>query len=106
MVVQIFVEIVICCFAFLGIYGAVLWLTRRLFGSRSTVLAIEILTQRDADSAEVLIRDALFSAMGLPSGRIAVMVTEELWENEQLQSVLARYGVSRYCIRNTEKQCY
>ena len=98
MAVQIFVEIVICCLALLGIYSAVHWLARRLFGSRHTVLAIEILTQRDADAAEVLIRDALFSALGLRSGRIVVLTTKELFANDRLRKTMTRYGVDYYLV--------
>ena len=96
--VQIFVELVICFLALLGIYSAVHWIARRFFGSRRTVIAIEILTQRDADSAEMLIRDALFSAIGLPSGRLVVLTKTELLEKEGFRETLKRYGVSYYCI--------
>ena len=98
MVLWIFLEIIICFLALLGIYSAVHWLARRLFGSRHTLFAIEILTQRDADAAEELIRDALFSALGIPSGRIAVITTRELWQNEGFRAVLARFGVSCYLV--------
>ena len=103
MVVQIFVEILICCLALLGIYSVAQWLVRRLCGSRQTVLAIEILTQRDAEAAEMLIRDALFSALGLPSGRLVVLTTRELWANEELRSVLLRYGIGCYLIETTKE---
>ncbi|MBO5938919.1 MAG: hypothetical protein J6Q82_05410 [Clostridia bacterium] len=102
MVVWIFLEIVICFLALLGIYSAVHWLARRLFGSRHTLLAIEILTQRDADAAEELIRDALFSALGLPSGRVVVITTRELLQNERLRTVLTRFGVSCCLVEKTE----
>ncbi len=104
MVVWIFLEIIICFLALLGIYSAVHWLARRLFGSRHTLLAIEILTQRDADAAEELIRDALFSALGLPSGSVAVITTWELLQNEQFAAILMRFGVQCYCVEKTEKR--
>ena len=98
MAVQIFVEFVICFLALLGIYSAVHWIARRLFGSRNTVFAIEVLTQRDADAAEVLIRDALFSALGLRSGRLVILTTKELFANEHLRETVQRYGVDYYLI--------
>ena len=101
--VQILVEIVICCLALLGIYSAVHWIARRFFGSRRTVLAIEILTQRDADSAELLIRDALFSALGLPSGRLVVLTKKELLEEESFRKILKRYGADFYCVLENEE---
>lgn len=103
MIIQIFVELVICFLALLGMYSAVHWIVRRFFGSRRTVLAIEILTQRDADSAEMLIRDALFSAIGLPSGRLMVVTTQRLLEEESFRKTLSRYGVSYYCILENEE---
>lgn len=103
MAVEIFVEIVICAFALLGIYSMIDWIARRLFGSRRTVIAIEILTQRDVEAAEMLIRDALFSALGLPSGRIVVLTTREFWENEAFRTMLARYGVSSYWVEEAKK---
>ena len=103
MVFWIFIEIVICLLALLGVISAVHWLARRLFGSRHIVLAIEILTQRDADSAEMLIRDALFSAIGLPSGRLMVVTTQRLLEEESFRKTLSRYGVSYYCILENEE---
>ena len=98
MTVQIFVESVICFLALLGIYSVVQWLVRRLCGSRQTVLAIEILTQRDAEAAEMLIRDALFSALGLPSGRIVILMTKELVANERLMETIKRYGADYYLV--------
>ena len=103
MVVWIFVEIVICFLALLGVISAVHWLARRLFGSRHIVLAIEILTQRDVEAAEVLIRDALFSALGLPSGSLVVLTTREVWEREEFQAMLARYGVGYYLVEEKKK---
>ena len=103
MVAWIFIEILICVLALIGIYSAVHWLARRLFGSRRTLLAIEILTQRDADAAEELIRDALFSAFGIPSGRIAVITTKELLQQEKLKQILLRFGVSWYLVEASEE---
>ena len=102
MIFKIMIELLICLFALGGIWSAIHFIARRFFGSRHTMLAIEILTQRDAESAEVLIRDALFSVFGVRSGRIVVLTTEEMAENKELQSLWKRYGVSYYCIKSKE----
>ena len=67
MIALIIIEFLIGLFALGGVWGAVHLIARRFFGSRHTMLAIEILTQRDAESAEVLIRDALFSVLTIRS---------------------------------------
>jgi len=99
MIVFIIIELLIGLFALGGIYGAVHLIARRFFGSRHTVLAIEILTQRDAESAEVLIRDALFSVMTIRSGKLTVLTTEKIAEQEKFREVLQRYGISYYCVQ-------
>jgi hypothetical protein len=67
------------------------------------MLAIEILTQRDAESAEVLIRDALFGVLGYPSGRIIVLTMPE-WETHPiLNQALKDYGISCYVIEPEEE---
>lgn len=93
MIAFIIIELLIGLCALGGIYGAIHLIARRFFGSRHTMLAIEILTQRDAESAEVLIRDALFSVLTLRSGKVAVLTTEKLLEQEEFQKILGRYGV-------------
>ena len=101
--IQIAIELVIAIFALLGLYGSIAWLARRWFGARNTMLAIEILTQRDAESAEVLIRDALFGVLGYPSGRIIVLTLPQ-WETHPiLNQALKDYGISCYVIEPEEE---
>ncbi len=99
MIAFVIIELLIGLFALGGIWGAVHLIARRFFGSRHTMLAIEILTQRDAESAEVLIRDALFSVMTIRSGKLTVLTTETIAEQEKFRAVLQRYGVSYYCVQ-------
>ena len=100
--IQIAIELVIAVFALLGLYGSIAWLARRWFSARNTMLAIEILTQRDAESAEVLIRDALFRCLSLPSARIVLLVDASIWGNEQLKKLVKTYGVDCYPILKKE----
>ena len=96
MIVTIAIEIVIAAFALVGLYGIIARLAGRWFGSRNTVLAIEILTQRDAESAEELIRDALFGVLAYPSGRIIVLTLPEWEEHPALSAALETYGITCY----------
>ena len=104
MIASMIVELLIGIFALAGFVCVIQWIARRLFGSRYTMLAIEILTQRDAKSAEVLLRDALCSVLGLPSGRLVVLTTKELAEEHGLLALFARYGVSCYFVQKKETE--
>ena len=103
-VVDIAFDILVAVFAVLGIYGTVKWLTGRIFGFENTVLAVEILTQRDAESADVLIRDALFGVLSLSSKRVVVLVARSLSEDPHLVEARKKYGVSCYVIEDGEEQ--
>ena len=98
MVLQIILEIVVACFAVLGLYHSVCWIAQKLFGSRRLAVAIEILTQRDAESAEVLIRDALSQYLSLPSERVVVLTLPELSSVPALRRAVEIYGLDCYVI--------
>ena len=102
MIFKIMMEVLICLFALGGIWSAIHWIARRFFGSRHTMLAIEILTQRDAESAEVLIRDALFSVLTIRSGKLVVLTTETLLKEEKFKTILEHYGVG-ICLVSEKK---
>ena len=96
MVIRLILEVLTVLFAVLGFFGMIRWLVERLFGSKHICIAIEILTQRDAETAEVLIRDALFRCLSLPSAKIVLLVEPSLWENEQLMNLAKDYGIDCY----------
>lgn len=98
MVWKLVLEIFAAFFAILGFLGMIRWLVEKLLGSRNSCIAIEILTQRDAETAEVLIRDALFRCLSLPSGRIVVLTVAALREHPELTRVVKTYGVDCYVI--------
>ena len=102
MVVGLIFNVLVVLFALLGFLGMIRWLIEQLFASKKLCIAIEILTQRDADTAEVLIRDALFRCLSLPSAKIILLVHLSLWENEQLKTCAKTYGVSCYPILKNE----
>ena len=102
MIALIIIEFLIGLFALGGIWGAIRLVAQRFFGSRHTMLAIEILTQRDAESAEVLIRDALFSVLTIRSGKLVVLTTETLLKEEKFKTILEHYGVG-ICLVSEKK---
>ena len=55
-------QIALVFFATVGVWCAMRGLLDKLTGAKEHTVAIEILTQRDAESAEVLIRTALFQS--------------------------------------------
>ena len=91
-------------FAMIGLLHVIRWLVERLAGARNSCIAIEILTQRDAEAAEVLIRDALFRCLSLPSGRIVVLTVEALREHPVLKRMVRTYGVDCYVIPMEERE--
>lgn len=102
MALKLILEVLTVVFAMLGFLGTIRWLFERLFSSKNLCIAIEILTQRDAETAEVLIRDALFRCLSFPSARIVLLVDVSLWENEQLKKLAKMYGVCCYPILKNE----
>ena len=96
--VTVALELFVAAFAVIGLYHTVRWMAGRLFGARNTVLAIEILTQRDAESAEVLIRDALCQYFQLPSGRLVILTVPELADDPVLRRAMKQYGVEGYLV--------
>lgn len=99
---RLILEVLTVIFAVLGFFGMLGWLVQRLFASKNLCIAIEILTQRDADAAEVLIRDALFRCLSLPSARIVLLVDPSFGENEQLKKLSKTYGIDCYPILKKE----
>ena len=96
------IEILVAFFAVIGFYDIVRWIAQRLFGSKNSIIAVKILTQRDAESAEVLIRDALFGYLSLPSGTVIVLTTPELVSTPELCRALSFYGVSCFVIEDED----
>ena len=97
-------DILVAFFAILGFYGMIRWVAQRWFGSRNFIVAIQILTQRDAESAELLIRDALSQYFTLPAAPLVVWTTAELMEHPTLAEACHTYGISRYLICPREEK--
>lgn len=97
-VLQTVLELILAAFSVLGLYGTVCAILRRTACDDRISLAVKILTQRDAESAEVLIRDALFHyPLGI-SGRPLVLVTEELRNHPVLREALQTYGLDCFVV--------
>ena len=104
MYLRLVLDILVAFFAVLGFYGMIRWIAQRLFGSRHLMIAMKILTQRDAESAELLIRDALSQYFTLPSASLVVLTTPELVDHPKLAEACQVYGVLRYVIREKEEE--
>ena len=94
--IRIAMECVIAFFAVIGLYDSIRWLMGKLFGSQRLIVALEILTQRDAESAESLIRDALSHYPSFPSGRMIVLIAPPLADHPTLMRALQVYGLTGY----------
>lgn len=101
--IRIAMELFVAIFAVLGLYVTVRWCCGRLFGTRNLLITIEILTQREAESAEVLIRDALSQYLSMPWVRWAVLTVPELAEHPQLVRAMETYGLMCYVLEPSEE---
>ena len=93
MYLYVFGQVLLAFFAVVGIWWLFGMFIRRIFKEKNYIFGIEILTQRDAESAEVLIRSALCRYFIFDSGRYAVITTEEFASRESLQSLIMKYGL-------------
>ena len=96
-------EILVAILAVLGLYVLIRWCCGKLFGPKNLVITVEILTQREAESAEVLIRDALSQYLSLPWVRWAVLTVPELADHPALNLAMERYGLTCYVMEQSEK---
>ena len=100
---KVAIEILVAMLAVLGLYVAIRWCVGRLFGPKNLIISIEILTQREAESAEELIRDALSQYLSMPWVRWAVLTTPRLAGHPTLERVLETYGLSCYVLEEGEE---
>ncbi len=100
---RIAMEILVAIFAIFGLYTSVCLCCGKLFGPRNLVVTIQILTQREAESAEVLIRDALSHYMSLPSTGWAVLTSAELADHPALTRAIETYGLTCYVLEREDE---
>ena len=86
-------EVTMALFAVIGIYCAARMLAQRMYGSRRLILAVELLSEQSLAEAEGAIRDALSQFLLVPSGRVCVLTTPALCEDENLLRLVNKYGV-------------
>lgn len=91
-------QIIVALFAVIGIHFVFKVLIHRIFKEKNYIFGIEILTQRDAESAEVLIRSALCQYFVFSGGRYAILTTEEIANNEEIQRLVLKYGLELFII--------
>ena len=100
------IEIILALFSVFGIYSALRLVVQRFFGDGRIFLAVEILSAEDADRAEDTIREAFESFLLAPSGRLAVIISEELCSDEGLMDIIAEYGAECYVREDTGGELY
>ncbi len=103
MYLRLILEIVVAFFAVIGVYETTHRILQKLFGPRNLVIAIPIMTQGNAESAEELIREVLFGYLSLPSASVAVWTLPQFAEHPTLTAALERYGISCYVLEDGEK---
>ena len=86
-------EIIAAMFAVFGLYCAIKILAQRRFGSDRIIWAVEFKNKKDAEDAEMLIRESMGVFLSTKSCRVAALVDRELEGDEELMSILHRYGV-------------
>ena len=96
-------EVTMALFAVIGIYCMARLLSQRLYGSRRVILAVELLTEQSLTEAESAIRDALCQFLLVPSGRVCVITTPALCGDENLLTLIKKYGVPLKVIEPKEK---
>ena len=91
-------QILLVLFSVIGIYSSFKYLVRGIFKEKNYIFAIEILTQRDAESAEVLIRSALCQYFAFSGGRYAILTTDELADDRDLRRLVQKYGLELFVV--------
>lgn len=97
-------EVTMALFAVIGVYSAARMLAMRLFGSRRLVLAVELFDEGALAEAEEALRDALSQFLLVPSGRICILTTSSLCEDERLLALAKKYGVAVYATEWESKE--
>lgn len=91
-------EIAVALLAVIGIYFVFKIFLQRIFKEKNYIFVIEILTQRDAESAEVLIRSALCQYFGFLGGRYALLTTDEIASGKEIQELVLKYGLELFIV--------
>ena len=89
-------DIIVAFFCVIGIYAIWRMISQRLFGNKNIIIAVEITSLEDADSADELIREALGLFLSLRSQKIIVITTAELQSNSSLINAVRKYGAELY----------
>ena len=89
-------DIIVAFFCVIGIYAIWRMISQRLFGNKNIIIAVEITSLEDADSAVELIREALGLFLSLRSQKIIVITTAELQSNSSLINAVRKYGAELY----------
>ncbi len=98
MYLKLAVDIIAALFAVFGIYSAVRLMAQKLFGSDKIFLCVEIKSAKEAENADILVREALSAFLMTSSCRVAMLVPTELVGNEDILRAIDVYGVECYTV--------
>ncbi|MBE6546893.1 MAG: hypothetical protein E7668_05590 [Ruminococcaceae bacterium] len=102
--VTLALDILVACFAVFGFYGFIRWIAGKLFAPKNLLTALEVLTPRQAECSEELIRDTLTGYLSLPSGRLIVLTIAELSEHPALLRAMNTYGIDCYVMEECQEE--
>ena len=105
MIGQILACLCLGVFATIGFCSSIRWCAERLSGETRFLLGIEILTQRDAESAEAWIRDALFRSCFDGFCDVVIFTTKDVLLATNLLELSRKYGVSCRIMSDSLEKC-
>ncbi len=95
---KVAIEVILAAFAVFGLYTAARILAQKIFGDKNIILAVVFKSKKDVENAEMLIREALGNFLATSSCRVAALVGEEFSNDEELISIISKYGVEYFII--------
>lgn len=91
-------EIIVAMLAVFGFYSIVRLIVQKIFVQRNFLLAIEILDPDDVSNAEMYLREVFSHYMTIGAERVALIVPENLMDDDEILRVIDAYGVECYVI--------
>ena len=96
MYLKIFLEAFLSAMAVLGLFTAISVLSARCFRRKRILMTVVVWEERDVRSAERLLREAASDVLACHNGDVAILVSSELAEREEIGRLVACYGVACY----------
>lgn len=95
---KVAIEVILAAFSVFGLYTAVRILAQKVFGDKNIILAVVFESKKEAENAEMLIREAIGNFLATSSCRVAALVSEEFSNDEELMRIIRKYGLEYFII--------